>query len=74
MLLEGVRKLVTSCPSDFGADTEIANLVVSRRVATIAFDRVDDGVEVVECSSPTLSLCCHADTEVTSRPLSIRIF
>ena len=70
--LQYVRKFVALCPSYFGTDTEASNLTV-RWATTIAFNRVDDGTETVECNTPTFTLCSHANTEITSYPQSIRI-
>ena len=61
------------CPSDFGIDAEITDFVVGRCPTTVAFYRVDDRIEVVECGAATLSLCRYSDAEIASRPLSVRI-
>jgi hypothetical protein len=61
-------------PGTFGIDTEVADLLVGRRVTAVAFDRCDDSIEIVERCIPTLTLCSHPDTQITSRPLPVRIF
>ncbi len=61
-------------PSHLGINTKIANLVVRWRVTAVTLDSLDDGVEIIECGTPALALHSHTDTEITSRPLSIRIF
>jgi len=60
--------------SGFGVDSEVAYFVVGWRPTTAVFYRLNDGIKIVECYVPALSLCSHSDTEITSRPLSIRVF
>jgi len=73
-LLQNIGNFIVLRPSDFGIDSEVTYLVVGWRPTTATFYSFDDGIKIVERYVPTLTLCSHSDTEITSRPLSIRVF
>jgi len=73
LLLQDPGELVALGSSDFGIDTEVANLVVGWRMITVAFYRFNDGGRIVECSVPALASYSHSGTEITSRPPTVRM-
>lgn len=60
-------------PARFGIDAEVTDLLVGWRVTTVARYRLDDVVEGVERGTPAVTLGSHPETEVTSRPLPVRV-
>jgi hypothetical protein len=72
-LLQGLWKLIILRPSDFRIYTKVAYLLIGGRPPAVTVYRRHDGIEIVECYVPAFTLSGHANTETTSRPLTIRI-
>jgi hypothetical protein len=60
--------------SDRRINTQLADFLVGWRLPTVAVDRSNDGVKIVEYGSPTLTLCGYPDAKITSCPPTVRVF
>lgn len=70
-LLQDIGEFIVLRSGDLGVNTKVTNLVVGWGMTTVSFDSLDDGVEIVECSIPSLALSSHPNAEITSRPRSV---
>jgi hypothetical protein len=59
--------------SDFGIDLKVAYFVVGRMPTTVPFYGLNNGIKIIECGISTPPLYSHSNTDITSRPLAVRI-